>query len=140
MKFWDTSAIIPLCVDEPRTNEMLEILRSDNNMIVWWGTFIECYSAFCRLKREGILNEYEMDQLYSLLLTLADSWTEVLPSDNVKELALRILRIHPLRAADSLQLAAALIWVNMRPKDHSFVCLDKRPRDAAKKEGFVVIP
>ena len=38
---------------------------------------------------------------------LSSGWHEVVPSSRVRSAAERLLRVHPLRAADSLQLAAA---------------------------------
>lgn len=68
------------------------------------------------------------------------SWTEVEPSEAVREQAARVLRLHPLRAADSLQLAAAMVWCQGDPSHGEFVCLDHRLRDAARREGFVILP
>jgi hypothetical protein len=45
-----------------------------------------------------------------------------------------------LRAADSLQLAAALLWTRGRPAGHDLVCLDERLREVAVSEGFAVLP
>jgi hypothetical protein len=44
------------------------------------------------------------------------------------------------RAADTLQLAASLVWCRERPVGRSFVCLDARLREAAVREGFSVLP
>jgi len=140
MKFWDTSAIIPLCIEEPKSNEVKGILEADNLITVWWGTLVECYSAFSRLRREGLLNEEGEKQVGHLLSTLSRSWTAIMPSDEVRDIALRLLNAHPLRSADSLQLDAAMLWAGLRPKGHFFVCLNLRLKEAAKREGFIVIP
>lgn len=66
--------------------------------------------------------------------------TEVRPSDEVRARAMRLLSIHPLRAADALQLAAALVWCRERTAGAGFVCLDGRLREAAGREGFEVLP
>ena len=140
MMFWDASAVIPLCVDEPRSEAMQAIVREDSAMAAWWGTPVECFSAFARLRRERILSEAEESRVAETVYILSDSWTEILPSSNIRVLAARILRIHPLRAADSLQMAAALTWAGENTKGQHFVCLDKRLREAALKEGFSVLP
>jgi hypothetical protein len=59
----------------------------------------------------------------------------VQPGDLVREQALRLLRVHTLRAADALQLAAALEWAGA-PTDADFVTFDDRLREAAVREGF----
>lgn len=75
-----------------------------------------------------------------ILRTLHETWTEVEPANAVREQAGRILRLHPLRAADALQLAAALVWCQGDPLQQEFVCLDQRLRVAARREGFTVLP
>lgn len=140
MIFWDASAIIPLCIDEPQTKIVKDILEKDGSMAVWWGSLVECHSAFARLRRDKLLKHGEEDQVRHLLSILAGTWTEIEPSEDIRHTASRLLFLHPLRAADSLQLAAALIWAGKTPKGHRFVCLDRRLRDAARKEGFVLMP
>lgn len=140
MKFWDASAIIPLCIDEPRTELVRDILKKDASIVVWWGSLIECYSAFARLRRDGLLIYEEEEQVRDILASLSDVWTEIEPAEDIRDIAIRLLRNHPLRAADSLQLAAAIVWANSRPKGHHFVCFDSRLRESARKEGFSLLP
>ncbi len=59
------------------------------------------------------------------------------PSDEIRASARRFLRMHPLRATDALQLAAALIAAERRPSTLTVVTLDDRLRDAAGREGFL---
>ena len=68
---------------------------------------------------------------------LARAWTEVEPHDEIRDIARRLLRVHPLRAADALQLAAAYVAAERRPATLQFVTLDDRLRLAAMKEGFI---
>ena len=140
MKFWDASAVIPLCIEEPHTDAVHEIVKEDGSIAVWWGTIIECYSAVSRLHRDGFLGTEGEDQVQHLLSLLSDSWSEMEPGHDIRDIAMRLLRNHPLRAADSLQLAAAIIWADRKPKGHKFVCLDQRLREAARKEGFSLLP
>lgn len=140
MKFWDSSAIVPLCVIESVSQLIHEVLMEDQAMIVWWATRIECISAFIRRTREGILDERGQEQARRSLMGLGEVWREVLPTQIVRETAERILAVHPLRSADALQLSAALIWTNKSPYRHHFVCLDRVLREAARKEGFTLLP
>ena len=64
----------------------------------------------------------------------------IAPSNRVRERAGRLLATHPLRAADALQLAAALVWCDEAPQGETFVCLDERLSAAARREGFAVLP
>lgn len=140
MKFWDTCAIVPLLILESRSETMKLIRQDDEDLVVWWGTAVEASSVFARLRREKKLTVSEEQQLRNRIGALAEYWTEIVPSDAVRNLAHRLLLRHQLRAADSFQLAAALVWVGDRPEDNSFVCLDVRLRDAARAEGFMVLP
>lgn len=140
MKFWDASALIPLYIEGPQTKAIRAIAKADGDIVAWWGSPIECFSAFARLRREGFLKPQEEDQIRHLLGLLSDTWTEVEPSAEVRVIAARLLLAHPLRAADSLQLAAGLVWAGTTPRGHQFVCLDHRLRAAARTEGFALLP
>lgn len=139
MKFWDASAVIPLCVRETQSPLVKKIAEEDA-IAVWWTTPLECYSAFARRRRDDVLTRAHEGQARQVVTRLAADWTEVQPSHQVREAAGRVLLLHPLRAADALQLAAALLWVNGRAAGQHFVCLDERLREAAQREGFRVLP
>jgi len=140
MKFWDASAIIPLCLKESETPLLKEVIERDPAVAVWWATPVECFSAFARLRREGILTRAGEDQARHVVARLAHEWTEIEPGGQVRESAARVLLLHPLRAADSLQLAAALVWARGHAAGNHFVCLDPRLREAAHREGFLLLP
>lgn len=139
MKFWDASAIVPLLVAEPPRDALLALLEADAVMLVWWGTPVECASAIARREREGALPLGDATAALDRLRGLALSWQEVLPSEPVRGVALRLLRVHPLRAADSLQLAAAVVAAEHEPPTLEFVSLDERLTEAASREGFRVV-
>lgn len=107
-------------------------------MLVWWATEGECASAIVRLEREGALDELAVTQAFERLKQLAGAWHEVDPSDAVREAAVRFLRVHPLRTADALQLAAAFVAAERRPASLDVITLDNRLAAAARKEGFVL--
>lgn len=140
MKFWDSSALVSLLVQQKRTEQLHAILEKDGVMLVWWGSPVECVSAIARLGREGALTEEEIERAVGNLTAFEDVWNEVLPSQRVCSTAMRLLRMHPLRAADALQLAAAITASNGNPRDLPFVCLDDRLSEAARKEGFSIQP
>ncbi len=138
MKYWDSSAVVPLLVDEPATAPLLDLYRRDCVLLAWWGTDVECVSALARLERDGSLGSTEMMDALKRLQALRQSWQEVQPVEPVRDMARRLLRVHNLRAADSLQLAAALVVSAHRPSTLDFVCLDERLAAAAQREGFNV--
>jgi predicted nucleic acid-binding protein len=139
VKYWDASAIIPLIAAEPTRDHLLKLLEKDSDMLAWWGTPVEIASALARREREGLLTADEVTTALATVHALADSWHEIVPSDPIRRTAARLLRAHPLRAADSLQLAAALIAADHDPMALEFVCLDVRLARAAQREGFVVV-
>ena len=136
MRFWDASAIVPLLVSESATAELLDLLEKDRAMAVWWGTPIECTSAIARREREGALGAADATSALERLESLAAAWHEVLPLDPVRRTAQRLLRVHALRTADSLQLAAAICAAEHEPSALPFVSLDERLNDCAAREGF----
>ncbi len=138
MRFWDSSALVTLVLDQPRTAQARELHTQDPELVVWWASSIECASAIARLHRDGQLTATDEAQARGLLTTLRASWFEVQPGDAVREQALRVLRLHPLRAADATQLAAALEWSGS-PPDGQFVSFDQRLNAAAQREGFVTV-
>jgi predicted nucleic acid-binding protein len=140
VKFWDTSAIVPLLVVEPSSGTAKTILSEDPSVVVWWGTRTECVSALNRQLRDGNLGNEDERQARHVLQQLADTWSEVQPSEVLRGTADRLLAVHVLRAADAFQLAAALHWSQGRPMNRHVVSFDTRLRDAAYKEGFTILP
>jgi predicted nucleic acid-binding protein len=139
MRFWDSSAIVPLLVDEGSAARMHAVYGADPGLTVWWGTQVECASALARVEREGGLDPAGARSAFARLRALHESWDEVIPTSELRETAVRLLRVHQLAAADALQLAAAHIAAEGRPSTLEFVCLDDRLAAAADREGFVVV-
>ncbi len=136
MRYWDASGIVPLLVKQARTAEMASLLARDSKIVTWWGTPAECLSALMRLFRGGRLTAEGMRAAERRVLELRNGWDEVLPGEACRRTAERMLRVHPLRAADALQLAAAMIAADHDPGRLEIVCLDHRLGEAATKEGF----
>jgi predicted nucleic acid-binding protein len=139
VKFWDASAIVPLVALEKETGEYRTLLAEDTDIVVWFLTPVEVISALTRRLREKSLKPMEFSRAKEHLATLEKAWSEVISVERVRERARRLLETHPLRAADSLQLAAALLTSEETPQGFPFVTLDQRLGDAAEKEGFHVI-
>lgn len=140
MKFWDSSAILPLLVEETRTPPVRSLFERDVQMAVWWGSAVECASAIARLERDRRLSGSAVQEAIQRLGRLRQDWHEFHPSEELREMAIRFVRVHPLRAADALQLASAFLAAEGRPSNLDFVCLDERLREAAGREGFPLAP
>jgi len=119
MRFWDSSALLPLLVDEPARERLMALLEEDGEVLAWWGTPVEIASALARREREGLLTPDDVAAALDAARALAESWHEIVPSDAVRRTAERLLRTHPT----SLEL----------------VCLDERLKSAARREGFTVL-
>lgn len=140
MRFWDASAVVPLCVEEVSSQTMLDMLATDSDMAVWWGTPVETASALARLRRMGGIGVTEEHAARDLIVAYRGMWTEMQPSFALREQAVRLLSVHDLRAADSLQLAAMVAWAGESREGRQLVCLDGRLSEAARREGFRVLP
>ena len=117
-----------------------KIFQTHPASAVWWGSRTECLSALARLRREGKLDEAGLALTRVSLSALLQQCDEIQPSEPLRLAADRALLTHPLRAGDALQLSAALHWCGQNPQGSGFVCLDRRLREAAGKEGFEVLP
>ncbi len=138
MRFWDSSAVVPLLIGEATTEAMQVIAADDPGMLVWWASEVECESTIARLERDGELESEATGAAIERLDALASRWHEVLPGEVVRRTARRLLRVHRLRAGDALQLAAAIVAAEGQPVSLELVTLDDRLADAARREGFRV--
>ena len=139
MKFWDSSALVCLLVEQSGSAMAKSVFRGDVQVCVWWGTKLEITSALTRLEREG-LEPRILRQALERLESFASAWSEVPPGEAIREIAVRLVRIHPLRAADALQLGAAISASERKPANLDIVSLDERLSTAALREGFSVFP
>jgi predicted nucleic acid-binding protein len=140
MRFWDSSAIIPILILEPNTSRTSALLHEDRECWIWWASRTECLSGLHRRARAGGLSVEELDVARQRLALFERASATVLPSEPVRARADRLLGLHALRAADAFQLAAALVASEENPEGLPFVTLDERLIDAARREGFRVLP
>lgn len=144
MNFWDSSAIVALVADEPLAPVALKVLDGDRQMAVWWGTSVECLAALARKEREETApGDSEADTAVAAVRVrrlegLAARWHEVHPGQRLRALARRLVRVHPLSAADALQLAAAITFAEDEPEGVGFLSFDAQLNRAASREGFTL--
>ncbi len=100
---------------------------------------MEVWSALARLVRTGEISPEDKAAAQRRLERLQGVWNEILPTERVRLLAQTLPDTYELTAADSLQLAAALVWCEERPRGRPFVVLDARLSSAAARAGFTVI-
>src|ERR1035437_6289349 len=121
--FWDTSALIPLCVWQ-RSTSTVQALSAQYQKVVWWYTPVEIRSGFARLVRMGQMTPNEHVQARVRLDRMRSEWQEVDPSEKLREQAERLVDRFPLKAADAQQLAAAMVWCIGRLKGRAFISVD----------------
>ena len=139
MRFWESSAVVPLVVREPATDIVAKLYATDAGLLVWCLTPVEVWSAVCRRRRDSILGSPALREARTRLDRLGADWAELDDVGAVRRRARRLLEVHPLRTADALQLATALVAVADRPDGFPFVTLDARLAEAAEKEGFEIL-
>ena len=135
LAFWDASALVPLCVGQRNTSRAIALYEK-YEAVVWWATPIEIASALARLVRMKQLSSSDWAQSQRLAADLAEAWFVIQPSDTLRAKAIRLVDRHDLRAADALQLAAALEWCEDAPQGNVFLAADEKLRAAAVLSGF----
>jgi predicted nucleic acid-binding protein len=136
--FWDASALVPLCIQEAATPSAAALLKKFAP-VAWWGSSVEIHSAICRLHRKKAITDSGKRGAIARLGMLSQGWREILPGDQIREIALQLLDKYSLRAADSFQLAASFVWCEQSTARRNFVCADQRLSKAARSAGFLVI-
>jgi predicted nucleic acid-binding protein len=139
VRYWDSSALLPLIVEEPRSRVCRELWRSDRAIVTWALSRTEIASALQRLCREGKLSRARIASAMSRLDSRWGTWAEVDGLVAVRDRAERLLAAHTLTAADAHQLAAALVVARDRPRHRAFVTADEALAAAARAEGFDVL-
>jgi uncharacterized protein len=140
VKFWDTSALAPLVIDEAETDRMRELIAADPDVVVWVLSGVELLSVLARLGRQApeladVLPGVRLDAM-----DLFRCWAAVTHVEGVRRRAERLVGVHPLSAADAMQLGAALLAAGDRPETLEFVTLDRTLARCAQLEGFRVMP
>jgi predicted nucleic acid-binding protein len=135
--FWDVSSFVPLCVVQQHTQRAFSFLRN-YRPVVWWATPVEITSALVRLLREGAITPGSYSKARQQVERYADFWRVVTPSNEILVGARSVLERFPLRAADALQLAAAMGWCGGKPRRRLFLTFDERLGEAAQSVGFTL--
>ena len=139
MRFWDTSALLPLFVAEKESRRARSWLRRDPVVLVWTLSRVELLSALARRERKEPSAARGLVRARAQVLAAWEEWSEIVALEPVRRQAERLVSVHPLRAADALQLGAALVATDLDPAGLGFATFDERLATAALKEGFAVL-
>jgi predicted nucleic acid-binding protein len=138
--FWDSSALVPLCVGQAAGLNFQKLWRQSNRVTVWSGATVEIRSALARLHRDGALDANGLQSAIQRLEAMRRQWREIITGENLRLIAEELPDTYGLRALDSFHLAAALLWCKEKPKGRLFICDNVRLNDAAQKAGFKIKP
>lgn len=138
--FWDSSAVLPLVVSASASTTLAEHLAADTGLTVWRGTAVECAAALYRSHRAESIGQATLDAALVRLHALTEDADTVPPSEYVRRRASELLAFYSLQAAEAFQLAAALAWCEGHPRGERLLSLDDRLSEAARREGFTVLP
>ena len=139
MRFWDTSALVPLVMEEPASALVLGWIRDDPDVALWGLTRLELASAIERAVREGRVPPPARQPALRRVERIAGDAHEVADLAAVRVRAVPLVARHPLRAADAVQLGAALLVADPDPSSLVMAVLDRRLADAAEREGLRVL-
>lgn len=137
MKFWDTSALMPLLVLEDATPVVRMLFRDDPTVAVSFITDIELSAGVARRSRND--EQVKRAAVQRALEDLRDTWLESKDYDEIMAVARYAAETHHLRAGDAIQLASAIVLCRNRPR-LPLVTLDRDLAAAARLEGFPTLP
>lgn len=138
--FWDSSALVPLCVRQATSQDLRGLWRESSRIVVWSGAAVEIRSALARLHRNGEIDIKGLQFALKKLEAMRRGWREITTGDKLRSIAEDLPDTYGLRALDSFQLAAALVWCKEKPRGRLFVCDDERLIEAAQIVGFTIKP
>lgn len=137
MRYFDTSALVKQYLQEAGSKMVLELLKTGDKVYTASLTYAETHAAFSRRTREGRLTRETTRRLALRFDRDWESYDVVIMSTDVLRLTRQMLYRHPLRSADAIHLASALLLARTTPMVRwAFVCADGRLCGAAEAEGF----
>ena len=137
MKFWDSSALVPLVADETTTEILSAIAFDDPDIVVSPITPVEVDSAVWRKARQ-MRDDVARQRSHRRLAALRSQWRVVEDYREILEEARNMVARHGLRAADAIQLASAM--VTRGGAVLTLVTRDEELATAARAEGFPILP
>jgi hypothetical protein len=140
MRFWDSSALVPLLVHEPDSHRVRPLIDSDARVVASLLTALEVVATLWRRRRTDDLTAGEHTEADAAFAEISEAWSDVSDFNTVREIALDVVSRRPLRASDAFQLASAIVASQGKPTTLPFVTLDRDLASAARAEGFPVLP
>lgn len=138
MLYFDASALAKRYVHEPETAAVRRLLARGVPATSRLSE-IEVASAVARRSREGRLSAANRDRVLAQLREDVATMYVVELSREVADIACSLLRRHPLRGADAIQLASCVHLAGQMEASPEIVVYDVELARAARAEGVAVL-
>jgi predicted nucleic acid-binding protein len=135
--FVDTSVLVKLYIAEPGSERMRKSAAQEVRIAASVLAFAEIHATFARRRREALLLASELEEL---LLRFAEDWEGLLQvpvGAEVLAFVPELCKRHPLRGADAVHLASALLL--RQELEVLFACSDSSLLAAAAAEGLAIL-
>ena len=136
-RYFDSSALLKRYFEEPGSASVRRWFSPGGSATARY-SFLEVASGLARRGRAGELSSGEVRRALDRLGEDATRIQVVELSEAVDARARDLLRRHPLRAGDALQLGSALLLRDRSSETVEFVCYDLPLSAAARAEGLRV--
>lgn len=135
--YFDTSALVKLCVLETGTPLAVALWEGGDTLLTSRIADVEVRAVLAAAERIGRIDAAPATQARERWDELWPGLAKVEPTRQVADAAGALADRRPLRAADAIHLASALL---VREADPLFAVWDRRLADAARAEGLLVLP
>ncbi|HUP23399.1 MAG TPA: type II toxin-antitoxin system VapC family toxin [Thermoanaerobaculia bacterium] len=137
--FLDASALVKRYVEEDRSCVVREVFQVGVPVAISRQSIAEVATALCRRCRDGDLLPADRDAVLDALALDESTFHVVELTDDVTRESIQLLRRHPLRAGDAVQLASCVVLARELGTELRFVAFDDSLSRAARSEGLTVI-
>ena len=135
--FFDTSALVKRYVSEASSSAVLALWTTSSVLAVSQILYAEITAAFARRRRESPSSAQVLDDAQRVFKGDWETLRRIAVDDEVNQRVDSLLRRYPLRGADSIHLASALLLRDLLQSDVTFACADGALVAAAKQEGLL---
>lgn len=137
MLYWDTSALFAFLIAERHSAKLRAFIQAQGTSSAYTAmiTPLELESAIQRRLTERSLTLREADTARLFGVEFRKNAFLVPLDQNALDTALHLQKIYGLRPGDAIQLASARLGTD-NPSRVSFLCMDEKLTEAAKREGF----